>query len=46
MEPECEALMAESLNINYIDENEYPSTTCIQNQHVPQSPFYFFFCVI
>lgn len=41
MEPECEALMAESLNINYIDENEYPSTTCIQNQRVPQSPFHY-----
>ena len=36
MEPECEALMADSLNINYIDENEYPSTTCIQNQREPR----------
>ena len=35
MEQECEALMTESYNINYIDENEYPSTTCIQNQRVP-----------
>ena len=36
MEPECEALMAESFNINYIDEHEYPSTTCIQNQRAPR----------
>ena len=36
MEPECEALMTESYNINYIDESEYPSTTSIQNRRVPQ----------
>ena len=35
MEPECEALMTESLNINYIDESEYPSTTSIQNRRAP-----------
>ena len=35
MEPECEALMTESYNINYIDESEYPSTTSIQNRCVP-----------
>lgn len=35
MEPECEALMTESYNINYIDESEYPSTTSIQNRCDP-----------
>lgn len=33
MEPECEEIMTESYNINYIDESEYPSTTSIQNRH-------------
>ena len=32
MEPECEEIMTESYNINYIDESEYPSTTSIQNR--------------
>ncbi len=30
--PECDQLILESLNINYIDESEYPSTTDIQNK--------------
>ena len=32
MEPEVNELILESLNINYIDESEYPSTTDIQNR--------------
>jgi glutamate/tyrosine decarboxylase-like PLP-dependent enzyme len=32
MEPEVDQLILESLNINYIDESEYPSTTNIQNR--------------
>lgn len=32
MEPEADQLILESLNINYIDESEYPSTTNIQNR--------------
>ncbi|CAK0787685.1 hypothetical protein CVIRNUC_010907 [Coccomyxa viridis] len=34
MEPEVNELILESLNINYIDESEYPSTTDIQNSCV------------
>ncbi|KAK9904949.1 hypothetical protein WJX75_006195 [Coccomyxa subellipsoidea] len=34
MEPEADQLILESLNINYIDESEYPSTTNIQNSCV------------
>ena len=37
MEPEVNELILESLNINYIDESEYPSTTDIQNRC--SSPF-------
>ena len=32
MEPECDELVSEARNINYIDEAEYPSTTAIQNE--------------
>ena len=35
MEPEADQLILESLNINYIDESEYPSTTNIQNRCHP-----------
>lgn len=31
MEPECDELVHEARNVNYIDEAEYPSTTEIQN---------------
>ncbi len=34
MEPEAEALMTESLNVNSIDQDEYPQTTEIQNRCV------------
>jgi glutamate decarboxylase len=34
MEPEAETLMAESLNVNSIDQDEYPQTTEIQNRCV------------
>jgi glutamate decarboxylase len=34
MEPEANALIAESLNKNYIDQDEYPQTTEIQNRCV------------
>ena len=34
MEPEAEALMTESLNVNSIDQDEYPATTEIQNRCV------------
>ena len=34
MEPEARALMAESLNVNSIDQDEYPATTEIQNRCV------------
>ncbi len=33
MEPEVNELIMDSLNINYIDESEYPSTTDIQNRY-------------
>ena len=36
VEPECRELMAEALTINYIDEEEYPSTAQIQQQCVAQ----------
>ena len=36
VEPECQQLMAEALTINYIDEEEYPSTAQIQQQCVAQ----------
>ena len=36
VEPECRELMAEALTINYIDEEEYPSTAQIHNQCVAQ----------
>jgi glutamate/tyrosine decarboxylase-like PLP-dependent enzyme len=32
MEPEAQALMTESLNVNSIDQDEYPQTTEIQNR--------------
>ncbi len=35
MEPECDELVSEARNINYIDEAEYPSTTAIQNECAP-----------
>ena len=34
MEPEAEALIAETLNVNSIDQDEYPQTTEIQNRCV------------
>jgi glutamate decarboxylase len=34
MEPEAEALMAETINVNSIDQDEYPQTTEIQNRCV------------
>lgn len=34
MEPEAEALIVESLNVNSIDQDEYPQTTEIQNRCV------------
>jgi glutamate decarboxylase len=34
MEPEAEALMTESFNVNSIDQDEYPQTTEIQNRCV------------
>ncbi len=34
MEPEAQALMTESLNVNSIDQDEYPQTTEIQNRCV------------
>ena len=34
MEPEAETLMTESLNVNSIDQDEYPQTTEIQNRCV------------
>lgn len=34
MEPEAEKLMMESLDVNYVDTEEYPSTTEIQNRQV------------
>lgn len=36
VEPECQQLMAEALTINFIDEEEYPSTAQIQQQCVSQ----------
>lgn len=35
---QCDQLILESLNINYIDESEYPSTTDIQNKCVASGP--------
>lgn len=32
MQPECDELMDEARNVNYIDEAEYPSSTEIQNK--------------
>jgi glutamate decarboxylase len=34
MEPEAEALMLESLNVNFVDSDEYPSSTLIANRCV------------
>ncbi|GAB4848160.1 Glutamate decarboxylase 4 [Ancistrocladus abbreviatus] len=34
MEPECDKLLAESINKNYVDMDEYPVTTEIQNRCV------------
>lgn len=34
MEPEAEKLMLESMNVNYVDAEEYPSSTEIQNRCV------------
>ena len=40
MEPECDELVSEARNVNYIDEAEYPSTTAIQNEcALPQHLF-------
>ena len=36
VEPECRELMAEALTVNFIDEEEYPSTAQIQQQCVAQ----------
>jgi glutamate decarboxylase len=33
MEPEAEKLILESLNVNYVDTDEYPSSTEIHNRH-------------
>jgi glutamate decarboxylase len=32
MEPECDELMHEARNVNFIDESEYPSCTEIHNK--------------
>ena len=32
MEPEVEKLIAESINVNYVDAEQYPSSTEIQNR--------------
>lgn len=32
VQPECDELIHEARNINYIDEAEYPSSTEIQNK--------------
>lgn len=46
LQPECDELIHEARNVNYIDEAEYPSSTQIQNKcartashrpHVPRS---------
>ncbi|KAG9457633.1 hypothetical protein H6P81_002141 [Aristolochia fimbriata] len=34
MEPECDKLMVEAINKNYVDMDEYPATTDIQNRCV------------
>ena len=34
MEPECEALIKEALNVNFVDMEQYPSCTEIQNRCV------------
>ena len=32
MEPEAEKLIQESINVNYVDAEQYPSSTEIQNR--------------
>lgn len=32
LQPECDELIHEARNVNYIDEAEYPSSTQIQNK--------------
>ena len=34
MEPEAEKLITESINVNYVDAEQYPSSTEIQNRYV------------
>ncbi len=34
MEPEVEKLIVESMNVNYVDAEQYPSSTEIQNRCV------------
>ena len=34
MEPEVEKLIVESINVNYVDSEQYPSSTEIQNRQV------------
>lgn len=34
MEPEVEKLIVESINVNYVDAEQYPSSTEIQNRCV------------
>jgi hypothetical protein len=34
LQPECDELIHEARNVNYIDEAEYPSSTQIQNKCV------------
>ena len=49
MEPEADELIKEAMNVNYIDESEYPSTTDIHNQCVPahvEMPAAFLICVL
>lgn len=34
MEPEAEKLIADSINVNYVDAEQYPSSTEIQNRYM------------
>ena len=38
MEPEAEKLIQESINVNYVDAEQYPSSTEIQNRWVSYCP--------
>ena len=38
MEPEAEKLIQESINVNYVDAEQYPSSTEIQNRWALQFP--------